>query len=212
MGTLTGFDPVSAGFRVATPIRRRKRRPSSRATPKPQYADAVLYSFQQGTPLEVSVRTSAVEDTVRKLKRAARYQERTTGREVRVQISVEPVMVQATGANGQPEVDGKGDPVMVLAKPAKSTVKFLGHEPWMLGRRISKARAEELGAAEPDAPAPAAVPGQHRRTVAETRPRHARTALHHAMVRAVITTDRPLAEMAGGLSFSRARCRCQVVI
>lgn len=182
MSTLTGFDPVAAGFRVAEPIKRRKRRPSSRTAPKPQYADAVLYSFKNGQPLEVSVRTSAVEDTVRRLKRAARYQERTTGEEVRVQISVEAYT----------DAELAEDPKL----RNKSRVKFLGHSPYMLGRRISKARAEELGATEPEAPAPA--PARHRRTVAARRPQHARTALRHAMVRAVITAGAPPSDPGRG--------------
>jgi hypothetical protein len=174
MGTLTAFDPQSAGFRVATPIHRKPRRASARATPKPQYADAVWYSFQNGIPLEVSVRTTSVEDTVRRLKRAARYLERTHGDEVRVQISVEAYSDEEVAADDK------------LAK--KSRVKFLGHRPFMLGRRISKARAEELGA-EPEAPA---APARHRRTVAGTRSKHAATALRPAVVRAVITAGKPL--------------------
>lgn len=190
MGTLTGFDPEAAGFRVATPIRRRKRRASTKPAPKPQYADAVLYSFQNGTPLEVSVRTSAVEDTVRRLKRAARYQERTTGFEVRVQISVEAYTDEDIAADQKLK--------------NKSRVKFLGHEPWLLGRRISKARAEELGATEPEAPAPA--PARHRRTVAGTRARHAKTALQHAMVWPVITAGEPPYRQGGGFVVFPARC------
>ncbi len=198
MGTLTGFNPEAAGFRVATPIKRRKRRASSRATPKPQYADAVLYSFRNSTPLEVSVRTSAVEDTIRRLKRAARYQERTTGEEVRVQISVEEFTPEEL------EADAK--------LRNKSRVKFLGHAPYMLGRRISKAKAEELGA-EPEAPAPVVPVAKHRRTVAAGRGQHAarKTALRHAVVWAVITAGNPRSPWVRGLPFLLVKGACEVV-
>lgn len=182
MGTLTEAS-LGSGIRVAaTPIRRKKRRSSSRATPKPQYADAVWYSFQNGAPLEVPVRPTAVADTVRKLKRAARYLERTHGDEVRVQISVEEFTPEELA------IDPK------LAN--KSKVKFLGHAPFMLGRRISQARAADLGA-EPEAPVPAAP--RHRRTVAATRGSHAKTALQHAVVRAVITADNPAPASGSGV-------------
>lgn len=180
------FDPVRAGFRVADgPIARKPRRPSSRPQPKPQYADSVWWSFNNDQPLEVSVPVRAVEDTVRKLKRAARYLERTkstTGKkvEVRVQIGVET------------------DP----DKPKNSVVKFLGHKPWALGRRVSKmeADAREAGA---DAGEQAAadhlarqVPAQprHRRTTAATRAttgRHTKASLRDALVWAVITPRQP---------------------
>lgn len=161
------FDPAEAGFRVATgPIQRRKRRPSTRPQPKPQYADAVWYSFENDHPLEVSVPVRSVEDTVRKLKRAARYLERTHSTpakkvEVRVQIGVEP----------------DPDP----AKPKHSLVKFLGHEPWMLGRRIAKEAAT---------PTPARPMG-HRRTTAATRSSQTKASLPAALVWAVITQQQP---------------------
>lgn len=177
MATATNYDPAKAGFRVsAEPIRRKPRQPSSRPQPKPRYADSVWWSFENGTPLEVTVPTRAVDDTVRLLKRSARYLERNREVEVRVQISVEPVL------------DGEGQPV----KPAKSTVKFLGHKPWLLGRRIAKEAAEA-----PEVPQPPELPGpspvaQHRRTVAGTRPaQHRKASLPDAMVRAVITRPRP---------------------
>lgn len=168
--TLEQFDPVSAGFRVSEgPIQRKARRASTRAVPKPQYADAVWYSFEHEHPLEVSVPVRAVEDTVRKLKRAARYLERTQSTkgskvEVRVQIGVEP------------------DP----ANPKHSLVKFLGHEPWLLGRRVAKAAAE-AGDEAREVPAPRQA--RHRRTTAATRqPAHARKAsLRRSLVRPVIT-------------------------
>lgn len=173
--TLEQFDPVSAGFRVSEgPIQRKARRASTRAVPKPQYADAVWYSFEHEHPLEVSVPVRAVEDTVRKLKRAARYLERTQSTkgskvEVRVQIGVEP------------------DP----ANPKHSLVKFLGHEPWLLGRRIAK---EAATPAEPtDIPA---QPARHRRTTASTRSasgaHRAKASLPDALVWPVITGQQPL--------------------
>ncbi len=191
MGTLTEAN-LGSGIRVAaTPIRRRKRRPSSRATPKPQYADAVLYSFQHQTFLEVSVRTTAVEDTVRRLKRAARYQERQTGNEVRVQISVEAYTPE------QIEADPK--------LKNKSLVKFLGHAPWELGRRVAKARAE--AEPEPATEVKPAEPGRHRRTVAKRRGQHA--ALCNAMVRAVITRAATLVHPPGeGSLFFLVRSDC----
>lgn len=168
------FDPVAAGFRVADePIKRRPRTPSSRAVPKPKYADAVWYSFQNSHPLEVTVPVKMAEDTVRQLKRAARYLERThPGNEVRVQISIEPML----GENNEP------------VKPPKSVVKFLGHAPWLLGRRIAKEAAEQAQ----EAAKPAAKGGQHRRrTVAATRATARKASLRGALVRAVITWPRP---------------------
>lgn len=146
MPTITEFNPAEAGLRVAqTPIQRRKRRPSAKAKDKPPFADAVWFSFENGKPLETEVPTRAVEDTVRALKRAARFLDRSKDFEVRVQIGVEAVM----GDDGQP------------VKPARSTVKFLGHEPFRLGRRVAKENAEALASARP-------VPAR-RRTVAATR-------------------------------------------
>jgi len=171
--TLEQFEPASAGFRVADgPIARKPRRPSSKQAPKPEYASAVWYSFEHAHPLEVSVPVRAVEDTVRKLKRAARYLERVqTTRdskvEVRVQIGVEP----------------DPDP----AKPKHSLVKFLGHEPWLLGRRIAKE------AAAPAAPAPAGA--RHRRTTAATRSsagaHRQKASLPGALVWPVISQQQP---------------------
>jgi hypothetical protein len=183
MATITEFKPEAHGLRVAsTPITRKPRRPSTKPAPKPQYADAVWYSFTKSTPeqpvpLEVSVRVASVEDTIRKLKTAARYLERTHSKpgrkvEVRVQISVEPEL----GTDGQP------------VKPAKSLVKFLGHEPFMLGRRVSKERV--MGVQEEAALDQ--VPARHRkRTVAGTRGGHRRTALPRAVAGSVITPDEP---------------------
>ena len=178
--TLETFDPVAAGFRVSEgPIARKPRRPSSKPQPKPQYAESVWWSFTNGSPLEVSVPLRSVEDTVRKLKRAARYLERTKSTqakpvEVRVQIGVEP----------DPE------------KPKNSTVKFLGHEPWALGRRVAKLEAEASPAPEqPVALVPEQAP-KHRRTTAGTRPvgtgrRRSKASLPAALVWAVITPQRP---------------------
>lgn len=182
--TLTKFDPEAAGFRIAAaPITRKPRTPSSKPAPKPQYADAVLYSYEHEHPLEVEVPVRSVEDTIRKLKAAARYLERHDAkhREFRVQVGVEPVL------------DDDGQPV----KPARSTVKFLGHKPWVLGRRVAKVAAEEA-AAEPApreaVPAPRAPAGQHRRTVAGRRqPAHRRVkaSLQRALVGSVITATEP---------------------
>jgi len=181
MASTQTFDPAKAGFRVAdTPITRKPRRPSTRAVKRPQYADAVWFSFNQGHALEVTVPVRAVADTIRKLKTAARFLERTEQAEVRVQISVE-------------EVDDEP------GKARHSLVKFLGHEPWLLGRRVSKVEAEarEAGqqaaedviAARTDQPARP----RHRRTTAGTRGSHARrTALRDPVVRAVITRSQPL--------------------
>jgi hypothetical protein len=157
----------------------------------------VWYSFSNEHPLEVSVPVRSVEDTVRKLKRAARYLERTQSTqakrvEVRVQIGVEPEM-EPKLVDGKPVMEG-GKPVMVPVHPPKSIVKFLGHEPWLLGRRISKmeADAREAGvqAAEDVI---AARPASHRRTTAGTRPvgRHTKASLPDALVWAVITQLRP---------------------
>lgn len=168
------FDPAQHGFRVADePIKRKQRTPSTKPVPKPKYADSVYWSFDNGRPLEAVVPTRSVEDTVRALKRAARYLERTHKVEVRVQVGVEPVL------------DEDGQPV----KPAKSTVKFLGHAPWLLGRRIGK----ESAMVEPDVPEPTPAPAapRHRRTTAATRGQHAKASLHRPMVRAVITRPRP---------------------
>ena len=93
MQTLKEFNPEAHGLRVAgTPITRKPRTPSAKSAPKPKYADAVWFSFTEGKPLEVSVPVARVEDTIRQLKQAARYLDRTHGpkTEVRVQISVEP--------------------------------------------------------------------------------------------------------------------------
>lgn len=170
MANTQTFNPEAAGFRVASePIKRKPRTPSSRKQPRPQYADAVWYSFQHGHPLEVTVPVRAVADTIRKLKAAARYLERTEGKEVRVQAAAEPLL------------DEDGQPV----KPAQSVVKFLGHEPWVLGRRVAKV------AAEPEPPAPA-VSGRHRRTVAGYRePAHRKASLRGSLVGSVITTVEP---------------------
>lgn len=170
MSHIQTFDPAAAGLRVADgPIKRRARRPSSKKVPRPQYADAVWYSFSNGSPLEAVVPVRAVEDTIRKLKAAARFLERTEGAEVRVQIGVEA---------------SKED-------PKQSVVKFLGHEPWLLGRRVAKAAADSDVAQIPpprqgDAPRP-------RRSTAATRGQHTRQAsLRASLVRAVITSLRPL--------------------
>lgn len=189
MASMTeAFDPVKAGFRVATgPIERKPRTPSTKPQPKPQYADSVWWSFSNDQPLEVSVPVRSVEDTVRKLKRAARYLERTRSTaskkvEVRVQIGVEP------------------DP----DKPKNSMVKFLGHEPWPLGRRIAKMESDAREAGQEAgeqaaADALARVPEQgarHRRTTAGTRAttgsgRRSRASLRDALVWPVISPQRP---------------------
>lgn len=155
--TLTEFDPAKAGFRMAdTPITRKARTPSAKPGPKPKYADAVWFSYQRGHALEAVVSPRSVAETIRKLKAAARYLERTHDDvEVRVQISVEPEL-----ADGPAGDDGK--PVQVPT--GKSVVKFLGHEPWALGRRVAKL-AGENGHAEPDP-----EPERPRRTVAAHRP------------------------------------------
>jgi hypothetical protein len=195
MANTQTFDPVASGFRLASaPITRKPRRPSTKPQPKPQYADAVWYSFQHDHPLEAEVPVRAVEDTIRKLKQAARYLERTHSTqakkvEVRVQISVEESSV----------------------KPRHSVVKFLGHKPWMLGRRVSKAEADareagveaaqDVSAArqDPVVPAPRQA-GQHRRTVAGTRPSHRRrSALSCALVWAVITWLQPRFPVCPGM-------------
>jgi hypothetical protein len=138
----------------------------------------VWYSFNQGQPLEVSVPVRAAEDTVRQLKRAARYLERTHGKEVRVQIAVEP--------DTSPE------------KKNHSLVKFLGHEPWLLGRRIAKEAAQAPeGATES---APAAKGAHRRRTVAGTRStsHRAKASLRGALVWTVITaTATPISRQGG---------------
>lgn len=184
MASTETFDPALAGFRVAsTPITRKPRTPSSKPVPRPQYADAVWYSFTHDHPLEVEVPVRAAEDTIRKLKQAARYLERTESTaskkvEVRVQISVEPLL-----EDGQP------------VKPAKSVVKFLGHRPWELGRRVSKLAAEQAAAEPaPEVPAPRPEPARkHRRTVAGTREgaHRRRSALRGALVGSVITRQQP---------------------
>jgi len=183
------FDPKAAGFRVATePIRRKARTPSSRQQPRPQYADAVWYSFSHGDPLEVEVPVRAVEDTIRKLKAAARYLERTEGKEVRVQAAAEPLLDPATN-----------EPV----RPAKSVVKFLGHEPWVLGRRVAKVENEARAAgAQAAEDVIAARPPKHRRTVAGHRqPAHRRASLRGALVGSVITPLRsPSSEVDTGVS------------
>ena len=101
MQTLKEFNPEAHGLRVAgTPITRKPRTPSSKSAPKPKYADAVWFSFTEGKPLEVSVPVARVEDTIRQLKQAARYLDRShkPKAEVRVQISVEPEL----DTDGQP--------------------------------------------------------------------------------------------------------------
>lgn len=148
----------------AEPIRRRARRPSSKAAPKPQYADAVWFSFTNGHPLEITVPTRSVEETIRKLKAAARYLERIRSAdepkvEVRVQIGVEPELETK-------EVDGK----KVQVPTKRSVVKFLGHEPWVLGRRVAKLAAEN-GHDQPEPePVRELATTRPRRTVAATRP------------------------------------------
>lgn len=196
MATATNYDPVKAGFRVADPIKRKPRSAPSKPQPKPRYADSVWWSFSEGQPLEVTVPTRSVDDTVRLLKRSARYLERHRKVEVRVQISVEPVL--------DPETN---EPV----KPAKSVVKFLGHKPWLLGRRIAKEASEAPEVPQPPAPAPVPAPreaGQHRRRVAGTRPgpAHAKSALHRALVGSVITPTRPPCPPAGWMWGSRSFC------
>lgn len=198
MSTLTDFNPAAHGLRVAdTPITRKPRRPSSKRTPRPQYANAVWWSFQNGDPLEAVVPTRSVEDTVRKLKAAARYLERTESKpgkpaEVRVQISVEPA----------PDEDGK---------PKRSVVKFLGHKPFLLGRRVAKVASDAFAPeAAPAAPEPAQpAKGAHRRTTAGTRStashRKPKASLPGAVARAVITQTRPpqlIPEREGVLSYT----------
>lgn len=201
MASTQTFDPARAGLRIAeTPIARKPRRPSTRKIPRPRYANAVWYSFQQGHALEATVPVRAVDDTIRQLKTAARYLDRTEKPEVRVQISVEP------------ELDADGKPTK------RSVVKFLGHEPFLLGRRVSKVAAEDTGKpAEPQAGP------RHRRTVAGTRQSaHARSkaSLPRPVVGSVITSPQPLrpvhAVMEGlwclCVSFSAAHTRLLMVI
>ena len=204
MQTLKEFNPAAHGLRVAsTPITRKPRTPSSKSAPKPKYADAVWFSFQQAEPLELEVRLASVEDTIRKLKQAARYLDRTHGpkTEVRVQISVEPVL-EPLLKDGEIVYGDDGKIVMVPVKPAKSVVKFLGHAPYLLGRRVSMAAA--TGGPAPDEDGrpdlrhvakqeyPELAPGQHRkRTVAGTSGGHRKSALRRAVVRAVITAEAP---------------------
>jgi hypothetical protein len=134
----------------------------------------------------------SVEDTVRNLKTAARYLERTHSSpghkvEVRVQISVEPELEAVVKVkNGKPVLDADGNPEMemVPVKPAKSLVKFLGHEPWILGRRVSMVQAQ---AGEPAEPVQLAEHKHRKRTVAG----HRKTALRRAVVRPVITPHEP---------------------
>jgi len=159
--TLTTFDPAKAGFRVAeTPITRKPRTPSAKPGPKPKYADEVWFSYENGHALEAVVSPRSAADTVRRLKAAARYLERNKGVEVRVQISVEPEMADGPA-------DGDGKPTKVPT--GKSVVKFLGHEPWALGRRVAKLASENGHGSQPD-PGPAPEPARTRRTVAVRRP------------------------------------------
>lgn len=175
------FNPADAGFRVPsdTAMHRKQRTPSAREAPKPKYADAVQYSFEHDHPLEVEVPVRSVEDAIRELKRAARYLDRNTDKEVRVQVTVEPVMV---------EQDGN----MVPAKPARSVLKFLGHKPYPLGRRIAKLAAVEDEPGQDEQPE---VPAPRKRTVAATRTggkskgSHRKASLRNPVVRAVITVD-----------------------
>jgi hypothetical protein len=165
----------------------------------------VWFSFKNGHPLEVTVPVRAVADTIRKLKTAARFLERTEQAEVRVQISVEEV------------ADEPG-------KARHSVVKFLGHEPWLLGRRVSKVEADAREAgreAAEDVIAARADQPRHRRTTAGTRGSHARrSALRDPVVRAVITRSqplRPVTDRMRGLrcftpSFSTAHTRFLMVI
>jgi hypothetical protein len=212
MAQTNTFDPVAAGFRVASgPIERKPRRPSSKPQPKPQYADSVWWSFLNNKPLEVSVPLRSVEDTVRKLKRAARYLERTKSTaskkvEVRVQIGVEP------------------DP----DKPKNSVVKFLGHEPWALGRRIAKMESDAREAGQEAGEQAAAevladrVPAQgprHRRTTAATRAtagRHSKASLRDALVWAVISPQRPsfpvTTPVRGSLCFSPVHAEFRAIV
>ena len=173
--TLEEFVPTAHGVRVAdTPITRKQRTPSSRKTPRPKYANAVWWSFQAGKPLEVEVRVKDAADTVRALKQAARYLDRTRkDDEVRVQISVEPAM------------EAEGD--TLVPKKGYSLVKFLGHEPFLLGRRIAK-EALDKADAEPESAAPAS---HRRRTPAATRASHRKTALRRGVARPVITPHSP---------------------
>lgn len=173
--TLEDYVPTAHGVRVAeTPITRKQRTPSSRQVPRPKYANAVWWSFQAGKPLEVEVRVKDAADTVRALKTAARYLERNhPGNEVRVQISVEPAM------------EAEGD--TLVPKKGYSLVKFLGHEPFLLGRRIAKVALDTAAADEVPA-----VPASHRRrTPSATRASHRRTALRRALARPVITPRSP---------------------
>ena len=207
--TLEKFDPTAHGMRVATPIERKQRTPSSRTAPKPKYANAVWWSFQNGKPLEVEVRVAVAADTVRALKQAARYLERThKDDEVRVQISVEPAMeVDPSGATEV--VNGAVVPKMV-PKKGYSLVKFLGHEPFLLGRRIAKVALDTAAADE----APAKPATHRRRTPAATRASHRKTALRRALARPVITPRSPrLARVSGdgGCGVSSEFCSCHIV-
>jgi hypothetical protein len=136
----------------------------------------------------VSVPVRSVEDTVRNLKTAARYLERTHSSpghkvEVRVQISVEPEL-EPVLKDGETVHDEHGQIVMQPVRPAKSLVKFLGHEPWILGRRVSMVQAQ---AGEPAEPVQLAGHKHRKRTVAG----HRKTALRRAVVRPVITPHEP---------------------
>ena len=186
--TLEDYVPTAHGVRVAgTPITRKQRSPSSRQVPRPKYANAVWWSFQNDKPLEVEVRVKDAADTVRALKTAARYLERNhPGNEVRVQISVESATeVDPSGATEV--VNGAVVPKMV-PKKGYSLVKFLGHEPFLLGRRIAKVALDNGDAGESK---PAAPASHRRRTPVATRASHRRTALRRGVARPVITPHSP---------------------
>lgn len=121
---------------AARPIER-KRRVQTRPAPKPQFADAVWKSFETGTEQDMlHVPADKYDDIVRSLKRAARYLDRTRDVEVRVQV-------------GKPEPETNHPDYPELDHPGHVVVKFLGHRPRLLGRRIAK---EATG--DTDAPSP----------------------------------------------------------
>lgn len=116
------------------PVTRRKP-PAVRKDPKPQYADAVWHSFTTGEWLSVSHQPADPADgyaeVKRKLNKAARWCERHHDAEVRVEVPPAGVLRETE--------PGHEDHVII---------RFRGHPPKMLGRRLTRAR-QESGQDEP---------------------------------------------------------------